>query len=133
MRNLDWAIGLFEGEGTILIKKKPEYQLEVSLTSTDEDVVREFCRVINAGKVYGPYSYDSIRKPFWKWNLSNGTLVVPFLEKILPLLCTRRRLRAEEAINKWTERQGRPHYTVSRKGMGGRPRGSKNLSMGQNS
>jgi hypothetical protein len=45
----------------------------------------------------------------------------------LPQLCKRRALRAKEAIRRWTARQNRPHYTVSRKGMGGYPTHKKKI------
>ena len=120
-RSFDWAIGLFEGEGTILIRKRPEDQIALSLSSTDEDVVRQFCSVVNFGKVYGPYQYGARRKPFWKWNADKGTEVEAFLRRSVPLLGIRRTEKAREAIQRWGIRQSRPHYTVSRKGMGGRP------------
>lgn len=119
MRTLEWAAGLFEGEGTILIRKRPEDQIALSLTSTDEDVVTEFFRVVNGGRVYGPYQYKSSNKPFWKWN-ADGRFARPILKLLLPYLCKRRGQRAEEALRRYDERQLRAHYTVSRKGMGGR-------------
>ena len=119
-RGLEWAAGLFEGEGTILIRKRPEDQIAVSLTSTDEDVVVEFCKVVGQGKVYGPYSYDTVRKPFWKWN-ADGEKAAFVLRSICPYLLSRRMSRATEALGRWTGRQARPYYTVSRKGMGGKP------------
>jgi hypothetical protein len=117
-REVAWAAGLFEGEGTIGVRKTPGCQVYISLTSTDEDVVREFARVVDAGKVYGPYQYDEKRKPFWKWNC-DGMNGVRVLEDLLPWFLSRRAARAREVIAAWRTRQGEPHYTVSRKGMGG--------------
>lgn len=114
--------GLFEGEGTILIRKRPEDQIALSLSSTDEDIVRKFAAIVGIGKVYGPYSYSEGRKPFWKWNADNGFEVFHLLSEMAPRLGNRRYARAKEAATRWLERQTRPHYTVSRKGMGGKVR-----------
>ena len=122
-RRIEWASGLFEGEGTILIRKKPEDQIAISLSSTDRDVVVEFCKVVKVGKVYGPYQYGDIRKPYWKWNCDDGKTVKSILQRMLPFFLERRASRAKEVIIRWDERQTRPHYTVSRKGMGGRKNG----------
>jgi hypothetical protein len=119
LRSFDWAVGLFEGEGTITIRKRPEDQIALQLSSTDEDVVRAFSDTVLCGKVYGPYRYGTNKKFFWKWVCDKSAVCKDLLEKMIPRLGQRRRLRAEEAVARWTQRQTRPHYTVSRKGMGG--------------
>jgi hypothetical protein len=121
IRSLEWAAGLFEGEGTITIRKRPEDQIALQLSSTDMDVVAEFFRVVGCGKVYGPYRYGPNRKPFWKWSCHDGATAASLLEKLLPFLGLRRSVRAVEAVQRWKQRQDRPHYTVSRRGMGGAP------------
>lgn len=120
MASFDWAVGLFEGEGTIGIRARPGSQITLQLASVDADVVRRFRDVVGFGKVYGPYQYGVNRQPYWKWN-GDGGLAVAFLREAVPLLGLRRGARATEAIAQWTSRQASPYYTVSRKGMGGRP------------
>lgn len=110
-----WACGLFEGEGTIIIRPKLRYtDISISLTSTDQDVVRRFAAIVSFGKVYGPYQYGK-RKPFWKWNCDNGLHVTIILSWFLPDFMTRRRKRAKQAVAIWNKRQLLPHYLVSRK------------------
>lgn len=118
MRTLEWAAGLFEGEGTIIIRTRPEDQIDCQLSSVDEDVVREFASVIGCGKVHGPYQYGN-RQPYWKW-CAYGDGAVTAIERIRPYLLSRRAAKADEAVTRYDQRQKRPHYTVSRKGMGGR-------------
>lgn len=118
VRDIPWAAGLFEGEGTIGLRKRPEDQVYISLTSTDEDVVREFARIVNSGKVYGPYQYGD-GKPFWKWDCY-GLPGVNTLDMLSPFFLTRRKARAAEVVARYWQRRERPHYTVSRKGMGGK-------------
>jgi hypothetical protein len=75
MHNKAWAAGLFEGEGTITIRKarlanrEKSDTVDIQLSSVDEDVVRKFCDVVNRGAVYGPYGpYQKNRQKFWKWS-----------------------------------------------------------------
>lgn len=110
---------MFEGEGTILIRARPEDQIDVSLSSVDEDVVRAFAEVLGVGKVYGPYQYGS-RQAYWKWDAYGADALV-VLQTIRPYLLARRGARADEAMARFTARQARPYYAVSRKGMGGAP------------
>jgi len=124
MRTIEWAAGLFEGEGTIIIrpgrKKAKAGNIEIALTSTDEDVVREYARVVRTGVVYGPYHYADNCKPFWKWTV-HGDGAVTLLLRLQPYLLSRRQARAIAAVDAHEERKLQPHYRVSRRGIGGRP------------
>lgn len=123
VKSLDWAVGLFEGEGTIIIRpsrcsSKPG-NIEISLSSTDHDVILSFVATIAEGKVYGPYQYAD-NKPYWKWN-AFGDDAAAALIKLRPLFCSRRAYRADEALTAHTIRKNSPYYRVSRKGVGGKP------------
>ena len=120
IRNIAWAAGLFEGEGTIIIRKRPEDQIDLQLASIDRDVIKTFRKVIGFGAVYGPYKYGK-RQPYWKWCVY-GSDAIACLNSLKLYFLHRRKSRADEAIKRHKERQLRPHYTVSRKGMGVRPR-----------
>jgi len=98
-RDIRWAAGLFEGEGSIGIAtqrvrypnlKYPRLQLQ----STDEDVAREFRRIVDEGKVTGPYQYHAW-KPVWSWTVS-GAGARRAMSRLLPYLCERRSARWEE-------------------------------------
>jgi hypothetical protein len=131
-RSLDWAVGLFEGEGTIITRERQirkgagtTLSIEVSLTSTDRDVVEQFAMVLDTGTIYGPYQYGKTkkglpRKPFWKWQAYDAA-AKEVLVRFLSQLNSRRAEKARQAIRFWDSRPVRAHYSVSRKGMGGRP------------
>jgi len=124
LHDVAWVAGLFEGEGTIVVREnrtKAVYGLELSLASTDEDVVRLFRQVVGVGKIYGPYKYGENRKPYWKWQSYSGEDGVYVLEALLPYFLSRRATKAVAAIEAWEQRQLEPHYRRSRKGMGGKP------------
>lgn len=104
-RSLEWAAGLFEGEGTIIIRKarlknrEKSDTIDVQLSSIDYDVLSEFCRIIQVGKIYGPYGpYQPNRKPFWKWSVY-GENAIRVLKDLEPFLLSRRRDKAIEALN----------------------------------
>lgn len=65
---LAWAAGLFEGEGSCFARKKDSghHYIELSLASTDEDVLRRFHDAVGVGTVHGPRKLPG-RKPIWTW------------------------------------------------------------------
>lgn len=122
-RGIEWVAGMFEGEGTIILRKNRKRSIlgvELSLSGTDEDTIQLFHASVDAGKVYGPYKYGANKKPFWKWSLTERSAVTTLLTQLLPLLGERRKARAQEALAAIEAREAEPHYRVSRKGVGGR-------------
>ena len=97
-KSIEWAAGLFEGEGWISPFHKG---WQVAISSTDKDVLEEFLKTVQLGKLYGPYRRTSFKahyKDQYEWRLTNAPLVFKFLHQFLPYLCIRRSLRASEAI-----------------------------------
>lgn len=111
-RGIEWAAGLFEGEGCISLwrsKQKngagqKEYLgLRLQLAMTDEDVVREFHRIAEIGTVYVQTSAKAQRerngKVLFIWQ-SQGKESIDFVWKMVPYFLSRRRERFLEA---WLE------------------------------
>ena len=92
-----WAAGLFEGEGCITVT---DGRVTLRLASTDYEVVERFLRVVEAGKLYGPYTRgyrDGFhRRPRWVWVGDRRGAVERILADFAPWLGTRRRARARE-------------------------------------
>lgn len=107
MHDLAWAAGLFEGEGTIVQRAASPWLWQLSVASTDKDVVTTFHRVIGIGKFYGPYGAVNgtnarrvHHKPYWKWQLSDKLGIIEFGNKLLPYMHARRAARLRECL-KW--------------------------------
>ena len=98
-----WAAGLFEGEGSFTLMGKTvrsgRFYLELQITSTDEDVIRKFHRVIGVGNVYGPYEHGGPRKPCWRWAVvGRKALSIATDEEFVGHLCSRRAARLAELM-----------------------------------
>lgn len=94
----EWFVGLFEGEGYISCPKKHPHRWMLGLSSIDYDVLEKVV-AIAGGKIYGPYRNNiPNRKPMFTWYLSRKKDCVQLVEKMLPLLCARRKERAEQAL-----------------------------------
>jgi hypothetical protein len=100
-RNFDWAIGLFEGEGSCSIKRTPYKDRvycspQLALGMTDEDVVRQFHAVVRVGHVGGPYQEKkrtptgATCKPYWTWHCNKTRDVLKLARRMLPKLGQRR-------------------------------------------
>lgn len=105
---LPWAIGVFEGEGSIVLVeptsrgKRAWKRARLQVSMTDEDVVRRLGEAFGVGTVSGPYTYGSMKngescKPQWAWQVT-GPKAVDLLIQMYPLLGERRRARAVEVI-----------------------------------
>lgn len=104
-RGIEWAAGLFEGEGSLHIQKNTQrtnqsWVLSLNLSMTDEDTVREFHRIVGVGGVY--YSHcksqrERGRKPLWDWRV-RGHKAEELAWRLMPYLMQRRRARFTELI-----------------------------------
>ena len=90
---IDWAIGLFEGEGSIVFSRKQVY---LSIQMTDQDVVKRFHKIVRVGNFRGPYKYK--HKPTWVWACTRAEDVAYLLTEWLPYLGERRAKAAKKAI-----------------------------------
>ena len=96
MKSIEWAAGLFEGEGSIC--KLKDGRTRLFLEMTDKDVVESFRDVLDTGSVTGPH-YRADYKPVYKWNIGKQKVVKKILEAMLPLLGERRSFKALNCLD----------------------------------
>jgi hypothetical protein len=97
VRSVEWAAGLFEGEGSFGFHNG--YYPVAQLGMTDEDVVRGFHATVGVGAVYGPYEKTNPKwKPCWKWMTTNIHDFHKFAEMIGPFMFSRRSARLAEVL-----------------------------------
>lgn len=115
MRGLEWAGGLFEGEGSICVRMRRHgrQEVQVSLTSTDEDTVRAFFRCIRLGGIHGPYQYKSNKKPYWMWSCHMWAEALLCFKLLWPYLGHRRREQIKTARAAWKVRTQDEHWLRS--------------------
>jgi hypothetical protein len=83
-----WAAGLFEGEGCVYMQRGKYAHL--ILSTTDEDVVRRFHRVMGCGVVYQQDDPRPNHKPVWHWRCWNRDDVENIYRLFAPWLGERR-------------------------------------------
>jgi hypothetical protein len=108
MKTIEWAAGLFEGEGCISIqdinKNTGKTYWRLGLVMTDRDVVEQFFEWAGCGAIYtyAPGSQAS-RKDHWKtqylWKCGKARDVRMILSKLLPHLGTRRAHKALDCLD----------------------------------
>lgn len=122
-----WLAGLMEGEGSFHYSEKPRktggvrFLFAVTVSMTDEDVIRRVGRLAGCGAVrgpYGPYSTDTRgnRLPQWRWTAWRRDEVRTISEELLPLMCERRQgqIRALlDAEARAPHRRPRRHGTLA--------------------
>jgi hypothetical protein len=104
-----WAVGLFEGEGCILIQH-PNQRLHITLqvTGTDRDVIERFQSIIGVGAIYTYNQQGHGFKNVNVWKTARRADVARILTAMMPLLGARRRTKAEEALAAIAEYESRP-------------------------
>ncbi|MGN6431825.1 MAG: hypothetical protein ACTHNB_14015 [Gaiellaceae bacterium] len=95
---IEWAAGLYEGEGTVT---RCKHRLRLAVSMTNEEAVRRFADAVGCGTVYGPYQYDqrdgSVRKPFWAW-IAECEDALRVAELLTPWLSAERRRQLERVL-----------------------------------
>ena len=90
MHSIEWAAGLFEGEGNIY-KRPNENRYSLTLAMNDEDVVDSFHELFPMGKRYVRTNRDN---PLYVWQIENKSGVQWVLNKLLPFFHNRRAYKA---------------------------------------
>ena len=94
-----WALGVFEGEGSI-VKDTVGYGYLLSIQMSDKDIIDRFHRIVGIGKIGGPYQPKGkpTYKQTWTWRCGATKIILPLLERWLPYFSVRRSEKAIEAI-----------------------------------
>ena len=98
-RTIEWAAGLFEGEGCIT-KSEGYYALQLGMT--DEDVVRDFAEAVGYGNVnswHSPSHKSKGYKKMYNWKVKKKSEVYRILEAMLPYLGNRRAYKALNCLD----------------------------------
>lgn len=89
-----WFAGVFEGEGCIEFHHKNSTALTISMT--DEDVVRRCAEIAGVGSIMELAARRG-HKVCWRWRVQKADHVLVVLDVIEPYLGKRRWARAQEA------------------------------------
>ena len=100
--SIEWAAGLFEGEGCISLsqrKGRSRASASLILDSTDEDVVVKFGQIVGVKCS----RYHSPKKPHWKpqwrWDTGKRSEVARILSLLLPYFGNRRAYKALNVLD----------------------------------
>ena len=95
MHSIEWAAGLFEGEGCITWRDKDHKRPQLKLGMTDLDVVEKFKEVVMCGSIVHDHSCRKAHwKPFFVWRTTGKRDVRNLLSKLLPYFGNRRAYKA---------------------------------------
>ncbi len=108
--DLMWAVGLFEGEGTItrFNSSSKNSGWELSIKMTDLDVLEKFHNIIKLGKI-SYITSPSIPKHWkktYRWRIRSSKDVYAVLVAFYPFLGNRRKEKALQVIEKLFPKEG---------------------------
>lgn len=113
-KDLAWAAGVFEGEGSISGLGKNRLRPRLAMNMTDEDVMRRFHEIVGVGYINGPFVPRGLRvdgsprKQQWRWTADKFEWVQAVLTAFWPWLGDRRRARTVEMLR--TAKTRLPEY-----------------------
>ena len=99
-KSIEWAAGLFEGEGTMYQMKvdKPWYACRLKMT--DKDVIDAFADLFPYGTVNEhKWKAKPHHKDSWYWQIAAKEDVIDFLDKMLPYFGNRRAHKALDILD----------------------------------
>lgn len=102
-----WLAGLFEGEGSFSFGPRTSVQAKICMT--DRDVVESVDRLIASPigiQARAPSRGSWGSQTQWRWQISSRDDVRQFIEGIYPFLHSRRRARADEALERLARNPG---------------------------
>lgn len=97
--DITWLAGLYEGEGTLVFKQDKRNDTtawNLSITSTDEDVIRRAHEIAGVGTVTQVKRGKPHWQDQWRWRVSKRADIATILTKIQPNLGERRGARVAE-------------------------------------
>jgi hypothetical protein len=116
---LAWVAGVYEGEGTIVVKSYPlangsfARAARVIITMTDRDVVERVHKILGFGvllKPHGPYVNGGMTKPRHTLSIERKEWAQAFIAMVWPWLGERRRAQAKAVLaavtQSWEARLG---------------------------
>ena len=104
LRSIEWAAGLFEGEGSITHQSYKTNKPRLNINMSDLDVLEYFVEAIDyKGKILGPYKTNGTKNkpthlPAYYVCITKKSEVKRVLKLFLPFFGKRRRQRAEQAL-----------------------------------
>lgn len=101
---MSWALGIFEGEGSIVTPYPHGRTVSLSIQMSDKDILERLHAIVGVGTITGPYNYNRKQnvtyKEVWAWRAHKREDVKYLLTKWFPFFGTRRRARAVEALER---------------------------------
>jgi hypothetical protein len=99
MKSIEWAAGLFEGEGCITTSSNGNSK-SLQLEMTDLDVVQDFAQIVGAGNICYKKRLDKPKwKPTYRWTIQRREMVYKILSLLLPYFGLRRAYKALNCLD----------------------------------
>ena len=99
LRSIEWAAGLYEGEGCCTQSKRNYWKLAIKMT--DEDIIRAVHKVTGVGNVSGPNHSPSAPehyKPLYQWAVYKKNDIFKVICDFYPYMGERRRAKFDEFL-----------------------------------
>ena len=98
LRSIEWAAGLFEGEGYLAHYKSGQWSIGIKMT--DYDCLKYFHDIVKVGYINGPTKPKQAAhyKPYWCWRASKHADIFHVIAEFYPYMCERRRAKFDEYL-----------------------------------
>ena len=100
LKSIEWAAGIYEGEGWMTRDKKNYWQIAIKMT--DVDVLQDFYDIVRLGTLRGPYHSPSMKThhlPYYRWCARTASDIASIVQEFYPYMGERRRAKFDEFIH----------------------------------
>jgi|SRR5579859_4384155 len=114
---LSWAAGFFDGEGSVYIRHTTKHKggngryyplltVEMSLSQVEPHPLRRFKKIVNTGKLGGPYKpRKKNAKPYYKWQTAGRPSTRKVLLLLWPYLSNPKKIQAKRCWKELLEKR----------------------------
>ena len=99
LKSIEWAAGLYEGEGFLSRYRVNCWKLGIKMT--DYDVIKAVHETMGVGNVSGPQHSPSAaphHKPWYNWSVYKKDAIFKVICDFYPYMCERRRAKFDEFL-----------------------------------
>ena len=98
LRSIEWAAGLYEGEGYLAHYATGHWSMGIKMT--DYDCLKHFYDIVKVGNITGPVKPKQAAhyKPYWAWRAGKKQEIFQVIAEFYPYMCERRRAKFDEFL-----------------------------------
>jgi len=100
MEDIEWAAGLYVGEGSCFTQKQGKYLIPtIQIQMVDKEALEKFRAIVKEGNIYGPFTRNPDHQPMYHYKCRSVSGVTNIIRAIYDHLNVEKRNQIDRAMN----------------------------------